>query len=189
MEEVEPLAAVRTAMLESYSRDSCIAATALACEYLAERGYDGDGIQVTAFVFNAAYMRGLTSGLAPADVLKRDPEAYSVGIGVDGMHVVYLGFRGDDTLFVDLSLDQASRPAHNMVTMPLIKRLDRRMARQFMHGGPLVFDTSTGITIAYRRVRKETFRRSPNWGARDAAVRRTILAGATKLLEEAKSNG
>jgi hypothetical protein len=185
-EERDLLLAIRAAMSGSYTGDSCIAATALTKQFLSGRGFDGDGVQVEAVIYNHPYVLRAQAGQSRTEILA-DPSTHSVGIGFNGgIHVVYVGYREDEVAFVDLSLDQARRPLKGLPLGPYIATITKPAARKFMHGAPLTFVGPTKSIIGYRRVKKETFRRSPNWAERDADVRLEIINSAAKLLEEVR---
>lgn len=194
------LRTIRKVMLDSdFGPDSCIAATAMAAEYLGSRGFEGDGYRALAVVYNAAFWDGLSSWTKAPDL--RDPEfvracsvamhtpgAWNVAIGWPGEedtgnHVVYLGERAGETWLVDLSIDQAARPAHGLEFGPVISVVPNDLLATLRSYGTVIL-AGPGATVTYQLVPGSAFKASPNWGERDADLRRRIVGFSSEVVRQ-----
>jgi hypothetical protein len=185
---------LRREMARYYGPDSCIAATRLVHEYLEPLGWDGDGIQVEAAVFNRHFLKYFMEKRVDtqkafdrraSSILRDHPDAWTVGVGFadppkhEGLHVVYLGYKGDDILFADLSIDQAARPNHDMPIVPVCAFLDSDECRGFLlKAAPVVIENNGGAVIRYEFRGGDKWKSSGNWGARDAGLRADIIERA-----------
>lgn len=185
----------RPLILQRYGPDSCIIGTRICIEAFEAFGHDAEALPVRVFVANTAWMEGKVGpDFDPLDRATWAEGAWTVGMGFrqgedkTGHLMAHCG----DTL-VDLSLDQASRPAHGIVLPPALFKTPPG----FREGTAGCEYKLNGCLIAYVRA-PETDRwwsRSPNWGRRDAKPRREIVATViravrsglvTEVMDEAK---
>lgn len=118
----------RPLILTKFERTSCLASTRVAVDYLAAFGYTARPLSVEAMLWNraalAVYERtgswDEVARIARTYTVEQPGGPWSVGIGHgDGVgHVV--AWLPTERLFVDLSLDQASRPQKGLATEPVV---------------------------------------------------------------------
>lgn len=175
----------RPIILERWAADSCIASTAIGIEVLGYFGVWAHPMSVRVAAYNATAARLLGEGVDPEEV-KRTPGAYGVGVGFENDehladarpnrwpgHVAIL--LDEAPWLVDLSIDQASRPMHDLPVEPMAFPipLDRGA---WLAGDPVAVqrrDTGVGFYV-WARPDDRSYRRTPGW--RDPA--HALAAGA-----------
>lgn len=194
----------RAAMAASWSDDSCIAATRLACLLARSVEMPARPVPLRAVVMNPAATRHRErTGELPASMDRPlDPEApWCVGVGYTpdggppaegryGGHLVALLGAGDATVLVDLSLDQASRPARWITVGPLAVPVGRdaipaggALAVRLDHPGG---DPRRACSVAYLddpRHADGDWEDSPDW-RETGRFARLLLALAPRLARE-----
>jgi hypothetical protein len=165
----------RQEILRDFRTDSCIASTRAVMRVLEEFGYDSQPLSVRVSIFNATFTKHLEAGTARfrGDLNFRrwleESGAHSVGLGFaepgkdNGVYVGHLvAAVPQRQLFIDASLDQASRPQRAIV-LPSV--LISPMTQQFMTtvGETIEFEASTGAALIYERIDNPTFRSSIDW--------------------------
>jgi hypothetical protein len=115
----------RPEILKEYRRDSCIASSGVGLDVLDHFGILGEPLAVKVMIWNPAFVKRIEAGhpfpkdRAELDVWVKEDGAWNVGLGLGGDpepmkwpgHLVIIGER---RYLLDLSLDQASRPQHNI---------------------------------------------------------------------------
>jgi hypothetical protein len=165
------LAAVgRPIMLEYVERSSCIAATRMGLEVCRYFGIAARPQSVRMMAVNALARAAITAGEEPDWAAG----AWSVGIAGNGQPQTPGGWDGHlvlvaDRTLVDLSLDQASRPAKDLPLNAATFRLDDT----FDHGEWVHYRLGPA-TVSYQQTRDLTWRTSPDWQARDRRWREPV---------------
>jgi hypothetical protein len=163
----------RPIILERWAADSCIASTAIGIRVLRYFGIDAHPMSVRVAVYNALAARLLNEGVDPGEV-KRTPGAYGVGVGFESTELLaddrphrwpgHLAILLDDAPWlIDLALDPASRPAHDMPVEPTAFPVDDREA--WLCGEAIsVQRTDTGVGFhVWACPTDRSFRRTPGW--------------------------
>ena len=192
---LEALAALaRPLILERFGPSSCIASTAIGIDVLRRFGIGARPLPVRVEIYNPALAAALAAGNEPPT----DPAARPAWMDAFGGWSIGLGMGGDEEpgkwpghlvcwvdsppVFVDLSLDQASRPARQIelgtaVFEPL---------PGFERGDQLApFALPNGCLCRYQAVpAQQEFRRVPDWadrGRRSETVARIEAAIRARL--------
>lgn len=161
----------RPAILTRFDRSSCLASTRIAVDYLDAFGYRAVPLSVEAILWNrqalTLYERTgsweevarITRGIPP----EQPGGPWSVGLGHgEGVgHVV--AWLPTERVFVDLSLDQASRPHKGLATEPVVVSVADSPDWPTGPAG-VGFPIGDGGRIHYR---PDTLRRRPWTGSRD----------------------
>jgi hypothetical protein len=168
----------RPIMLWSWTPASCIAATRVTVNVLGAYGISARPYPVAAMVYNRAYMR-LAARLGRWPEIEEqhaDPAgAWSLGVGVEGDpddprwstrngydgHLVALAL--NDTLLLDASLDQASRPERDIELRPSV--VVTECTPEFLKGEVDVRgETRRGVVVVYRRRENpQPWEDTPGW--------------------------
>lgn len=167
--------ATRNEMLKDFRPDCCIATTQAVNRVLRHFGYFAHPLPVRVMVFNPTYVEAFRDGTAKTQDDSGWREwmdsvgAWSVGVGFpDGSP----GFAGHlisvlpkHGLFIDASLNQADRPAKDILLPPVFVS---EVTSEFMMtaGMRLEFECSNGAGIIYERIDTTDWRRSPDWKSR-----------------------
>ena len=193
---------LRRTILQFYRPDSCIASVRIGIDVLAGLGLQASPLMVQTNIFNAAMVRLLEerNGELPDDRAERmalfeavgawglglgmrDPERTDQDPETSGIHVVAIV---EQALLWDLSIDQASRPQHNMlIGEPLVA--DTTPA--FLAGrAPLGLPESHGLGLIAITARPHDRRYavSQNWrrDGRDAPLNARIVAAVLDQLRQ-----
>lgn len=180
----------RPAMRARFNANSCVAATKVVVEVARAFGYRAKSVEVEVAAYNAKAWQAIVDGhgndmedgskivaIEPGD--REDPGAWP------GAHMVAL-VAGD--WFVDLSLDQMSRPDHDLPLEAMTVRLDADNLAVFIDGGWVgLDDPETGSVVTYRQVEERApYRDSPDWAKTE---RTDDLADVTCRLIAARAAG
>jgi hypothetical protein len=203
---------LRWAMRPHYQPGSAIAAVRCALDALEVVGVAARPLRVRVVVANAAYAAAMSeaSGRPPRipgeqERWERERGAlrYTIGYPITsrsrldrpedaprpgvpppydpaGLHLVAVA---EEAYLLDPSLDQASRPDRGFVLDPLVAPVDGL----FLLGAePAAFVLAGGALANYQAVvgaaDNRSYVHSPNWGARDAPIRRRIVEQALEAL-------
>ena len=192
---------LRRAMLSDeggrYKRDSCIAASRIGMDFLAELGIHSEAVRVEAMLISADLAnRYRQEGRLPSSQEERErwvaeTGGHSVGLGYPmgdgkpGLHVVLLVA---GRWLWDLSIDQADR-RHLGLRVPGPLAIDLEDAEAFKRGKVWQRSTEDGDFVSYRIAaeRSEDWRQSNNWrrDGRDAPDRRELVEALLASLAEA----
>lgn len=166
----------RPRILEEYRADSCIVTTKTAAEFFAAIGISASAIGVEAAIWNDPFLQAYLAGIPLGDINRSIRGAWSIGLGVDGIHVVLIVRGRESSWIFDPSLDQAARPEKGLPLEPMLVPI-RPEAEIALRLGEswLTVPLETGGRILYRATRRQTHTASPNWGRRDAAFRRKVV--------------
>lgn len=159
----------RPLILQTFSRDSCIASTAVACDFCEWAGVHVRPLEVEVMAWNALALEQLAADVPfeqwPADawsvgVKQNTPDTHRKPRGRpwSGAHLVAIV---DRSTLLDLSADQLSRPIYRMpVPGPVVLPWDGIEAR--------AVNDETGVQLMYRVPVKPdlSFRSSPDWRLR-----------------------
>jgi hypothetical protein len=180
---------VRPTMLESFSPDCCIATCRVLRDVFAEYGYRAEAIPVTVQVLNGPMQALLELGPLPDDRAERialfnKTGAWGVGIGGDkplapGKYCGHLVLNVHRYL-VDASIDQVSRPEHNMALPPLIAFPAPPGFFAAKPKGQGVSGMIGETLIAYKRLRDDSYRTGRGWREAHTETRLRIM----RLLRE-----
>ncbi len=161
----------RPLILEQFVLNSCIASTAIAIDALREMGIAAYPLKVRTSVINAAMLAKIEQeGRMPQNAEERrlwqhENGAYSLGIGYemgDGQPSVHLvAILPEEMLMLDITLDQASRPQHNILLHPGYGPV----TEEFLSGAePLTFMASRGVLVRYDAdPQDDYFKQAPDW--------------------------
>jgi hypothetical protein len=156
----------RPIMLEYTARRSCIAATRMGLEVLRYFGVAAVPQPVRLGAFNATAWAALAAG-QPLDTEHTD--AWSVGVAGVGQPRSRGGWDGHlallvrDAVLLDLSLDQFSRPEHQLVLAASWFPLPP----EFFQDGWVTYQHALGAVIRYQRLHDASWKRSRDWLATD----------------------
>jgi hypothetical protein len=190
--------ALRREMRPGYGADSCIAAVRIGLDALARLGVrDAYPLRVTVMAVNRAYHeqverhRQLPRSVEEREAWHRETGAHSVGLGFPvgpshrqhrdperfdpaGLHLVAVVERA---FLWDPSLDQATRPEHDLVLEPLVVEAPFWF---LMGNDPLMLNGTDGAVLRYQArhgaADNRSYLESPNWGARDAEKRALVVS-------------
>jgi hypothetical protein len=176
----------RNEILRSYNPDSCIISTAVAIDVLQHFGFHARPLSVRTKIYNAAAVDCMKKRLLPRpDQIQEWSEKYgawTVGIGFGEKqspskwpgHLVVLC----EDILIDVSLDQAARPQHNMNLTPVYGKA----SPEFLKGKENEVWTKDECVITYQVVVNESFAQSPDWS--DRGRRRALVLSIAKRAEE-----
>lgn len=175
---------LRGMIRQQYGPDSCIASTRIGLDLLERLHVEAEAARVDVMLFSPAFaQRVMAEGRLPSSAAERErwvaeTGGHSVGLGVDtpGKPGLHLGIVVEKRVLWDLSIDQASRPQHDLVIPgPLVMPIDAA----FLAGKPRELSVSNGTRLVYRKLKMthDWKERSPNWrkDGRDAPIRRRIV--------------
>ncbi len=164
-----------------YRPDCCIAATAILIDVLDYFRLTARPLSVVATVYNPAMSeRILRDGMPTLEEAERDwfPNGcYALAVGAGdpqpGKWAGHLVANLADRVLLDLTLDQANRPQHQIVLPPfLLAPLDW----EFLQGEAYLAGTGNGCRIVYEtRPDDRSFERSNDWRSKK---RRAEVVGA-----------
>lgn len=185
----------RPTMLREFRPDCCIATTRTLIRVLRHFGYEPQAIPVRTMIYNRIMVEAIHNGTVKHD---DDPDffswcnrigAWSVGIGfpIEGKTNGFVGHLiaalPKQKMFIDASLDQASRPARDL---DLPRVLVSRLTDEFLTtpGERLEFDGTNGAVVIYERIANEEWRTSPDWrdASRTKHAMKTIIGHIEKGL-------
>lgn len=172
-EEMDYLCKVaRPVMLKYWAKNSCIASTRLAVEYLRGKGIRADALAVEVLAFSPAMARrveehgGVPDEETFEEWCREDEKVWSIGLGVPHPALEEEGFVGhvvcmvENKWLLDLSIDQASRPERDMPLEPLYALASENI----LAGKPSVLRHPSGITLEYGpRPEDRSFLTAPDW--------------------------
>jgi hypothetical protein len=170
----------RPIILERFRPDSCIVSTRIAIDVLDYFGIKAKALPVKLGAYNPLAWESVEKGVEP----DWNGGAWGVGIGtaspiaftrqspsgVDG-HLVALV---EDTTLLDLSIDQASRPAKGITLAPYFGAIRPENLAGFEEGEGLVFRVDGDCRIVYWRHPERFHLQAPDWTDRS---RRKDLVG------------
>jgi hypothetical protein len=174
---------VRPAVLREFTADSCVATTRIALDVLEHFGFQGQAYPLLTVVLNPAATDLLHQGKTLSDIgpLTRHGGPWTIGLGArtPGQqfvgHVV-LGSR-DIGIVADLSIDQASRPEHDLFLRPFWQPVPPRW---FADSTAIAaMESTSGVTIILDRSLcpdPVAYQRSPNWHRQPESVMRPLIA-------------
>lgn len=148
---------VRRKVLETHRVDSCIYTTSFAVSVLRTMGYDAYPLPVQVAVLNRAMSEG--RGIAGG--------GWGVGIGFgaeqkeggwDGHLVAIVNRR----YLCDFSIDQASRPEHQMEISVLVGDVGEPFLRG-REDASFVSEAGEPVHVHYHAIDDQSFRASPDW--------------------------
>lgn len=163
----------RQRILREWMPDSCIASTAIALDVLEYFSIPARPLPVVVSIFNPEAVQMLDKGITDMNEWNK-VGAWSVGVGMGERafrpdrwsgHLVALV---DETILLDLSLDQASRTEKGIILTPT----KAPMPDDFFTGSPLVGELN-GCTVIYKYKANEEFRNAPDW--KEKRRRRTAV--------------
>lgn len=203
---------LRRAMRPHYQPGSAIAAVRCALDALEALGVAARPLRVRVVVANAAYAAAMREAdgrpprlpgeqerwerergalrytigypITPRSRLDRPELAPRPGVpppyDATGLHLAAVA---EEAYLFDPSLDQASRPDKGFALDPLVAPVDEL----FLRGAePAAFVLPGGALANYQALvgaaDNRSYAHSPNWGARDAPIRRRIVAEALAAL-------
>lgn len=165
---------MRSEMLTAYRPDSCIAATRALGMALSYCGVVSRPISVRALVVNPHVVRRIKQSnrldISPIDLYtwSFEPGGYCIGVGyhdpdgftAEGKWVGHVAlYLPDDELFVDLTLDQASRPAHGIVARPLVTNV----APDILGGRAFSAEVGASMVFYQPLPHDESYQSAPDW--------------------------
>lgn len=160
----------RALLLKKFKVNSCIASTNVARQVLRRFNYPSYPVPIKVAAFNAKGAEFARSG-HPEWARTGKDGAWGVGIGYghgdgDGWDG-HLALVVDDSYFLDLTIDQASRPARGIHLHSLYTEMDEQSIEILTAGGTgkyVVFDLSEGGVILYMGDPDNVeYRQSPDW--------------------------
>lgn len=163
----------REQILTEWEKDSCIASTGIALDILKHYEIPARPMCVTTMIFNAAaYAKIIEIGRLPnpeeSKAWQAEVGGWSVGLG--------FGERGGpkpnkwaghlvaivrDQILLDLSIDQATRPQHNIFLQAGGGCIEN--AAKFLSGEQVFVTGSNGCLLIYERKNNEDYQKSPDW--------------------------
>lgn len=166
---------VRPAMLEEFTGNCCIATCRILRRVFERFGYDAQPVPCAVYIYNAAMMKLLATGMRmPADLKERSRffeliGAWGVGIvpesatikkeRVFGGHVVLIV----EGMLVDASLAQVNRPDKKLM-MPSFLAFEpssRFLSKPW--GQKMEVELESGDAITYERITDYSFRTAGDW--------------------------
>ena len=173
----------RPIILDRFREDSCVVTTRVAIEVLRNLGYPAKPIAAKTFISNASAVESLAAG-RPLDIERGD---WTIGIGIDGAEPGFVGHlvalvRGDGNRYLlDMTLDQASRPEHDLELVPSAFLLPSEWEEA---SGEIGFSGQRGEHIVYvLDPENDAYRRARDWT--DAERRADIVDYLTTLCRDA----
>lgn len=181
-------------MLQKYTSDSCIAATRIAIELLGYFGVEACALPVSAAVANRAGTRLLSGDTDVPECERKDAWAVAIGQwpgaqsapcagrtkpGWPGHLVAYLP---SESLVLDLSLDQASRPEHDINVGPIAFPVPL----EFLSGERVRLQSPDRAVGMFYQVDlgNTAYTHSSDWSD-DRAMRRDLVGRIIRLCREA----
>lgn len=176
----------RPEILKDFRPDSCIVSTAISIDVLTHFGILAEPLPIKMSMFNAPYVKRIDSGseFPNREMLIRwgkEDGSYSVGIGYGenqpnkwAGHLVVLV---ENSWLIDLSIDQANRPAYNMVFSPIAVEVDQ----DFLSGKIPRIIKENDCVIRMETIKDRGFLSSPDWAFKD---RRSYLVN--KIIQKIK---
>lgn len=171
---VRALGFIQRPIQAEYGPSACILATRVAVDVLRAHGVRVQPVAVHVEVFNPAYVEHIERG--EHEAIETDPRCWSAQLGFTGeeqgddrvdMHVVAVV---EDRLLLDLTLDQCSRPEHDVVLTPGIFE---GLSPEFARGEPKSYPVH-GCSVVYEAHPEEKgFLASPYWT--ESAVRQPFV--------------
>lgn len=156
----------RDEILRHYRRDSCLASTRIGIEFLRHFGYTARPLAVRVEIANAEMLRCQAEGIPDDQALEQGAWV----VGIDGSDVIEgSGWDGHlvftvEGYVMDLSLDQASRPAKGIELSPLLAEIPPHWPQKpmgWMMNGSLVAYQEFGRTSRFRQT--NDWRRESAW--------------------------
>lgn len=173
----------RRQMLKEWELDSCIAATAIAIDVVKHYGMKAEPFPVTLQVWNPASRKKINElGRLPTPDEKswQDEGGWSVGVGF-GIHREspqkwpgHLVALVDDEILLDLSVDQANRPQHNIQLGAgggFVPNFEKFYSGEECH----VTESCDCLLIYEAKLGESRYEQSPDWTLRQRR-QRVILA-------------
>jgi hypothetical protein len=170
---------VRTQILRTNRPDSCIPSTKAILEALRKLRIDAFAMPVTAMVVNdVLWQYAHDHGQYPVAGSEEYPEdGWGVGVGYIGEdtepgkwngHLVAIAER---RWLIDVSIDQASRPQHQMVIEhPLVAPVDERWLRSHPGERPLVVQHEQAHVYYWPNPGNDGYKQSNGWSGENAPV-------------------
>lgn len=187
----------RREILQDFRPDSCIASTRVACDVLAYFGIEARPLVVRA----AYYNRQAAEHAARIGRLPESPEETVAWSEEDGSWGIGIGYGGEaeqdpekwaghlvaiagDRLLIDLSLDQADRPQHDIKFVPLSFRLSAEEQTMFLQPeGHIVRFYRGGILFYTAFPADRSFEDSPNWRSGPTGANWQTSAASARTIE------
>jgi hypothetical protein len=174
----------RPIILEDFRRDSCIASTAITIGVMQYFGIRAVPFPCRAMVFNKAFAeridraRRLPNETETIEWTSGPDNAWSVGVGFPNTTQQYVGHLAamvDDKYLVDASIDQANRPAKDMILPPVmlagVSRDFRRAKKSERH----FLRSDDGMVIIYEpRPKDKVWLSSPDWNEKTRHTRSVL---------------
>jgi hypothetical protein len=178
--------AVRAAVLEKFSPDSCIASSRVLIDVLRSLGVLARPVAVRTVALNAEAFRLFAEDVP---VENWPPTAHSVGVAAtgektDGRWDGHLVVVSGDWL-IDPSADQMSRPGKNLVLDdPLVMPLYAPFTKIRVWKNP-----DTGVILGYEPVADTQYRNSRNWDSSQGDIQWCVTRALEIFNEEEEHNG
>lgn len=177
----------RTRILQHFSTDSCILSTRIAIDVLGYYGVRARPLSVRGYLFNEAYCAAVKAGTIDEQNPSTWPEeVWAIGIGQRVSptklgHVV-AHIQDGDGLILDMSLDQANRPAKGIELSPGVFGVDE----DWLLGKKHTFYTVGTCLLMYEALPNDAkwWVTSPNWGRRDAPLRSALISEIIRKLQQ-----
>jgi hypothetical protein len=175
---------VYPAMCEEYTKDCCIAAASVLRRVFQLYGYAAEPVPVGVEIFNAAMTKLIISGMDFPDDPKERMRlwdvtgAWGIGINAESAKVSaangYKGYGGHllvrvQGIIVDATIQQAERPARNMLMPPMIVAPANALMRE------RVLELNVGdCRLVYRLLGDHSYRTAPDWLRRTTPYPETV---------------
>lgn len=160
---------------------SCILSTRIGLAVFEACGVEARAEPVEAIAINAAWKAMAASGADMHDQRLQPPEVWSIVLGAarekgEPGHLVI----ASEDLLIDLTLDQMARPEKLIPLRPAAFYVDEEF---WSERRSMSYAIGEGASLEYRAAERgeRWWADSPNWGNRDAALRRRI---AGEILRE-----
>lgn len=173
---------LRSRVLQEFRPDSCIITCRAAQQLLRAVGVETKPLTVAAVAYNRRWKERADAGLNPLEV----PDAWAVSIGASETVVKHLILYNADAL-IDPSLDQASRPIHDMNLPPSVFPMDPEHYEALIAGRPISYwsdPNEVGVTYV-GKIGDRGYTRSPNWGRECRAITDRIVGDTIRAWREA----
>jgi hypothetical protein len=194
---------LRRAIRQRYNPDSCVASSSIGLDVLGRLGYEARPISVRTMLANRQFVERLRrEGHVPQNAAERErwfieSGCHAIGLGVpdptdtetnpivNGLHVALLV---ENAWLWDLSIDQASRPAHGLViTEPFVGHVGMsRNYKKWLRGkSDILFEApGQGIVVYQLKPDDRRYEQHPNWvmTSRDVLARQEIATEAISAL-------
>lgn len=179
----------RPEILKDFRADSCIVSTAIGIDVLTAFGILAEPLPIKTSIFNTPYVKRIESGseFPNRETLIRwgqEDGSYSVGIGYGenqpnkwAGHLVILA---ENQWLIDLSIDQANRPAYNMVFAPIAVEIDD----SFLKGKTPRIVKQDDCVIRMEAIGDRGFLISPDWTFKSR--RSFLVAKIVQKIKESK---